>query len=151
MNIEQQKTSLNIMLADDDIDDCTFFEKALKEIPIATHLTIVHNGEQVMDFLAANTAHIPDVLFLDLSMPRKTGFECLIEIKEDEKLKNLPVVVFTTSYTRDISLELNLTNTLTKMGAQQYIRKPAGFEQLKSVLHQALIKVVETTGFSTEK
>ena len=85
---------------------------------------------------------LPDVLFLDLSMPRKTGFECLIEIKEDKKLEALDVVIFTTSFTQGLELELKLSNTLSSMGSQNYIRKPAGFEQLKHTLHQELIRVI---------
>jgi len=134
---------INILLADDDPDDCSFFEKALKDIPVATHFKNVNNGEVLMDYLIENPEHLPDVLFLDLSMPRKTGFECLIEIKEDKRFKAIPVVMFSTSFTRGIELEQSLMNTLSKMGALDYIRKPGDFEQLKHVIHQALIKVIE--------
>ena len=143
MKVNQLHTPLHILLADDDMDDRSFFEKALKEIPVATQLITVNNGEQLMDYLNEHSADLPDVLFLDLSMPRKTGFECLSEIKENEKLKDLPVVMFTTSFTRGIDFEQNLMNTLTRMGAQDYIRKPGDFEELKQVIHQALIKVIE--------
>ncbi len=142
MKINLQSAPLNILLADDDMDDRIFFEKALKEIPVSTMLRTVNNGEELMDYLTKNINLLPDVLFLDLSMPRKTGFECLAEIKENEKLKMLPVVMFTTSFTRGIDLEENLKNTLTRMGARDYIRKPGDFEEYKSVIHQALIKVM---------
>ena len=134
---------INILLADDDADDRLFFEKALKEIPIDTHFTTVNNGDQLMDYLVENAENLPDVLFLDLSMPRKTGFECLNEIKENEKLQALPVVMFSTSFTRGIEFEQNLINTLTRMGAMDYIRKPSGFEQLKQVIHESLLKLIE--------
>ena len=143
MNLDQQNASLNILLADDDLDDCSFFKKALLGIPIATNLTIVHDGEEVMEYLTANSKQLPDVLFLDLSMPRKTGFECLIEIKENVNLKDLPVVMFTTTLTKAVELDLKLASTLYSMGAQDYIGKPAGFEKLKHVLHLALIRVIE--------
>ena len=65
MNPNQQNAPLNILLADDDTDDRFFFDKALKEIPIATHLTTVHDGEQLMNYLSENSEHLPDVLFLD--------------------------------------------------------------------------------------
>lgn len=134
---------VNILLADDDTDDRCFFEKALREIPIDTHFNTVNNGEQLMEYLAENADNLPDVIFLDLSMPRKTGFECLMEIKEDEKLKDISVVMFSTSFTRGIELEQTLMNTLSKMGALDYIRKPGGFDQLKQVIHESLIKVIE--------
>lgn len=141
MNPVQLNAPFHILLADDDIDDRAFFEKVLKEIPIATVLKTVSNGELLMDYLIENSAALPDVLFLDLSMPRKTGFECLAEIKENKKLAALPVVMFTTSFTRGIDFEDNLMNTLLRMGATDYIRKPGNFEELKQVIYQVLIKV----------
>ncbi len=134
---------LNILLADDDPDDCFLFEKALKEIPIATHLTTVSNGEELMDYLLKNSMNLPNVLFLDLSMPRKTGYECLIEIKENKKLEAIPIIVFTTSIPSNIGAEVELSNTMVKLGAQDYVRKPIDFDQLKHVIHQALIRVIE--------
>ena len=138
---EPQKKTLNILLADDDTDDRFLFAKALKEIPIAAHLVMVHDGEQLMDYLNANTSKLPDIVFLDLSMPRKTGFECLSEIKESEKLKNLAVIVFTTSFASGIDFEQGLINTLSKIGAEEYIRKPNSFEELKKIISNILTKV----------
>lgn len=142
MNTEQQNTLLNILLADDDKDDRFFFEKALKDIPIATHITMVKDGEELMAYLEKNLEDLPDVIFLDLSMPRKNGFECLTEIKENEKLKHLRVVMFSTSYTRDKNYELGMINTLYKIGAADFIRKPDDFTQLKKIIHDSLIKVL---------
>lgn len=135
--------NINILLADDDTDDCFFFNEAIKELPLSTHLTIVSNGEQLMNYLFENSEHLPDVLFLDLNMPRKTGFECLAEIKENEKLKELIVVMFSTSYPREMSYEQNLINMLSRIGAYHYIRKPGDFPQLKEAIHHALTMVVE--------
>ena len=134
MNLKQ----LHILLADDDTDDRFFFNKALKEIPIATHLTTVHDGEELMNYLSENTENLPDILFLDLNMPRKTGFECLSEIKENKMLKELPVVMFSTSYPKDMNYERDIINTLLNIGAYDYIRKPGDFEQLKRAIHQAI-------------
>ena len=138
-----QNTPLNILLADDDMDDRFFFDNALKEIPIATTLKTVSNGEQLMEWLFEKVTDLPDVLFLDLSMPRKTGFECLAEIKENEKLKALPVIMFTTSFTRGIDFEDNLKKTLGRMGAMDYIRKPGDFEEFKQVINRALTGLIE--------
>ena len=134
---------LNIVLADDDTDDCSFFDKALKEIPIATNLTIIHDGEQLMKYLLRNSVHLPDVVFLDLSMPRKNGFECLDEIKESMQLKDLPVVMFSTSFPRDMNYEENMINLLLKIGAHDYIRKSVDFAQLRQVIHKTLAMVEE--------
>ena len=143
MKNNQPHTTLNILLADDDVDDRSFFEKALNEMPVATNLKTVHNGEQLMDYLAEHTSDLPDVLFLDLSMPRKTGFECLSEIKESQIFKNLTVIMLTTSFTRGLDLEDNLKTTLVRMGAHDYIRKPIEFEELKTVVYQTISRLIE--------
>ena len=143
MSQTRTTTPLTILLADDDIDDRHLFAEALKEIPIATQLSTVTNGEELMNYLLKKPMNLPDILFLDLSMPRKTGFECLYEIKNDENLKGLHVIMFTTSFVRGYELEQNLTNTLSGMGAEDYIRKPSGFEQLKHTLNEALIRAIE--------
>jgi len=133
---------LNVLLADDDIDDCNFFKKALEELQLFTDLKIVHDGEELMKYLDANSSNLPDILFLDLSMPRKTGFECLTEIKEDEKLKTLPVTVFTTSFSRGPDFEQHIAKLLNRIGAEDYIRKPGDFEQLKQIISR-VIKMVK--------
>ena len=143
MSTEPTITPFKILLADDDTDDRSFFEKALKQIPISTHLTSVHDGEQLMNYFSKNPENLPDILFLDLSMPRKTGFECLAEIKENDKLKNIPVFVFTTSFGHGIDFEQSLMNSVSKLGALEYIRKPGNIDQLKKVIHQSLLKVIE--------
>jgi len=141
MTTESAMITQHIILADDDLDDRFFFEKALKEIPIPNRLTTVRDGEELMNYLHANTDQLPDVLFLDLSMPRKTGFECLTEIKEDDRLKDLPVIMLSTSFPRDNKYEQNIISMLYTIGAMDYIRKPGNYEKLKEVIHTALIKL----------
>ncbi len=136
-------TVINILLADDDKDDRLFFENALKEITIPTQLKTVNDGEELMDYLGKSLEHLPDILFLDLSMPRKTGYECLTEIKENIKLKDIHVVVFSTSYSRDKVYELDLANKLFEIGAQNYIRKPGDFKQLRNIIELSLTKLLE--------
>ncbi len=135
-------TPLNILFADDDVDDRFFFDKALREIPIENLLKMVNDGEQLMDYLSGDLAQLPDVLFLDLSMPGKSGFECLAEIRENPKLKDMPVVMFSTSYTSDKNYEQSMIKVLYKMGAQDFIRKPGEFAKLKQEIHDALVKVM---------
>ena len=143
MKIRKQDTSINILLAEDDKDDRFFFEKALKEISIPTNLNTVNDGEELMEYLDKNIEHLPDILFLDLSMPRKTGFECLIEIKENIKLKEIQVIVFSTSFSRDTIYEKGLSDKLLKIGAQNYIRKPSDFAQLKNIIELSLTKLLD--------
>ena len=131
------RTPLNVLLADDDEDDCLFFKVALEDLSVDSCLTTVNNGEQLMRELNARTERLPDIIFLDLNMPRKPGFECLREIKQDEKLKCLTVIVYTTSLDRDVM------DLLYENGAQHYIRKPGDFNQLKKVISKA-IKIAGT-------
>ena len=128
---------LHIILADDDIDDCHFFKTALETLPLATSLTIVNDGEELISYLLNNVDKLPHVLFLDINMPRKNGFECLYEIKHHDKLKDLPVVMFSTSNAQD------QINILFKTGADLYIRKPGNFTQLVQVIHHALPMAAE--------
>jgi CheY-like chemotaxis protein len=123
---------LNILLADDDHDDCLFFKKALESLVLRTHLTIVNDGEQLMDYLTGNSDNLPDILFLDLSMPRKNGLECLSEIMKSEKLNGISLVMLSTSNSKET------INQVFKMGANVYIHKPGDFAQLKQVIHHAL-------------
>jgi CheY-like chemotaxis protein len=127
-----QSHPLQLLLADDDDDDCFLFEEALSEIPVPTQLTTVHDGEQLMQLLTKTTDDLPHVLFLDLNMPRKNGFQCLNEIKQNEKLKNLAVVIFSTSCQDAVADQLYIS------GAQHYICKPNNFAQLKKLIHQVL-------------
>jgi len=128
---------LNILLADDDTDDCIFFKEALGELLISTDLTAVHDGEQLMQLVKNGIGELPHVLFLDLNMPRKNGFECLSEIKLSEKLNKLPVIIFSTSFEQDV------VNKLYKSGAQYFIRKPSEFTEFKKIIQKSLILIAQ--------
>jgi CheY-like chemotaxis protein len=138
------KQPLNILLADDDKDDRLFFEKALAEIPIATHLTTVNDGEELMDYLEKNIDNLPDVIFLDLNMPRKNGYESLVEISENENLKDIAVVILSTSFPQDRNYELGTIRHLFKLKARVFIRKPRDFALLKQVILHAIAMTTES-------
>jgi CheY-like chemotaxis protein len=121
-----------LLLADDDIDDCFFFREALEELPFTSKLSTVNDGVELMRFLTGKSNNLPDMLFLDLNMPRKTGYECLSEIKQHETLKNLPVIIISTSFEHEV------VNLLYKNGADFYLRKPGDFSILKQHIHQAI-------------
>ncbi len=132
-----QINQLNILLADDDTDDCLFFKDAVTVFIPPGNFKAVHDGEQLMQWLDNETNKLPDMIFLDLNMPRKNGFECLAEIKQHEKLKSMPVVIFSTS---NVHEEIN---AVFKTGADVYIRKPRSFEQLVKVIQHALCMATE--------
>ena len=133
MNVEK----LTILLADDDKDDCLFFEDAINDLAQSTNFTAVHDGEQLMQLLSNETNKLPHVLFLDLNMPRKNGFECLEEIKHNRKLKALPVVVFSTSFEQEV------VNRLYDNGAQYFIRKPSEFSLYKKIILHTLTLIMQ--------
>ena len=127
------KPKYNLLLADDDTDDCTFFKDALEDLPISTTLITVSDGVQLMKYLIDTSPdNLPDILFLDLNMPRKNGFECLTEIKTINKLEQLPVIIFSTS------LDMNIVDLLYEKGAIYYIQKPAEYSKLRKVVLDAL-------------
>lgn len=138
-------TPLNLLLADDDADDCMFFKEALEDLPFSASLNTVNDGDQLMSLLTTKSTILPDILFLDLNMPRKTGFDCLIEIKHNEKLKSLPVIVYSTSLDHDV------VNLLYEKGAHYYIRKPGDFTDLKKVILEALTLASEMNFKKTSK
>jgi CheY-like chemotaxis protein len=130
---------IRLLLADDDADDRMFFKDALEELPVSSLLNSVNNGDQLMKLLKNESTTLPDILFLDLNMPRKTGFECLDEIKRNEKLKSLQVIIYSTS------LDHEVVNLLYEKGAHRYIRKPGDFSSLKKVIHEAIITVLQNS------
>ena len=126
---------LNVLLADDDQDDCYFFQQALNTLELSCHLKTVRDGEQLMEYLYQYADSLPDVLFLDLNMPRKNGSQCLLEIKKNDKLKALPVVIYSTS------LNETIADVLYSQGAHYYIQK-CEFAQLKILLRKVLTKMI---------
>ncbi|UWX54394.1 response regulator [Maribacter litopenaei] len=119
-------------MADDDSDDRAFFSDALSEIPISTSIEEFSNGVDLMSFLLNKENKIPDVIFLDLKMPMMDGFECLSDIRDLDSLKNIPVVIYSTSFhQKDV-------DRLKEMGATLYLKKPSSFNQLKTLLHKCL-------------
>jgi CheY-like chemotaxis protein len=128
---------LNVLLADDDLDDRYFFEKALKTVPIPTRLATVEDGEALMTYLNAHSENLPDVLFLDLNMPRKNGSECLIEIKQNERLSQLIVIIHSTS------MHEQLADRLYHQGAHYYIQK-TNITDLKNKLNVVFAHMAES-------
>lgn len=123
-----------IYLADDDDDDRTMFVEALLEIDSNVIVTQAEDGKQLMDILNTQPDPLPEIIFLDINMPKLDGFECLEEIKQDTKLKKLNVIMLSTS---------NDPETIKKaynLGATFYAVKPNSFDGLKSLIKNVLQK-----------
>ena len=123
---------IEILLVEDSPSDAEFTAEALKEAKVRNHLSLVEDGVQAMEFLHRQGRYTqaprPDLIMLDLNLPRKDGREVLAELKADEKLKTIPVVVLTTSSAeQDVLRAYNLH-------ANCYITKPVDFNQFLEVV-----------------
>lgn len=117
-----------ILLAEDDEDDRQFFREAIERMKLNTILEMVTDGVFLIDYLKNNPEKRPHLLFLDLNMPRKGGFECLEEIRKDMNIQDLPIAIYSTSNASSDMEEA------FRLGANIYIRKPSDFEQLKKII-----------------
>ena len=122
-------------MADDDPDDRLLTREAFDESRLKNELYFVEDGEDLMNYLHRKgkyeteiTAPKPGLILLDLNMPRKDGREALKEIKADEKLRRIPIVVLTTS-----AAEEDIISSY-ELGVSAYIRKPVTFDGLISVI-----------------
>ena len=122
------KDYIHIILADDDEDDRMLFTDAFGELRINTKVNTFNDGVELMDYLNAPDSILPNVLFLDLNMPKKNGIECLYEIKQDARFNDIAIAIFSTS-----SSEEHIEETFVQ-GANIYIKKPSDFTTLKKVL-----------------
>lgn len=126
---------ITILMADDDPDDRLLVQEAFEENHLINNLETVEDGEELMDFLHrrgkfVNNTITPGLILLDLNMPRKSGLEALKEIKSDEKLRRLPVVILTTSKAEeDIIRSYDL-------GVNSFIVKPVTFDSLVELIKE---------------
>ncbi len=123
--------SQSILLVDDDGDDQVLFVDALSLVNSNIECNIVNNGLEALLSLRSKTP-IPDIIFLDLNMPKMNGYECLAEIKNEVRLRHIPVVIYSTSKT-DSDKQLTL-----EMGAKYFFTKPGDFTALMKELGRIL-------------
>jgi CheY-like chemotaxis protein len=125
---------VQILLVEDSPSDVAMTLAALREGHILNDIHVAGDGELAMDFLRRRGKHRdaprPDLILLDLNLPKKDGREVLAEVKADDDLRAIPVVVLTTS--TDESDVLHSYN----LHANSYVRKPLGFEQFLAVVQQ---------------
>ncbi len=136
--------AIEILLVEDDPGDVRLTREALKGSKLRNNLHIVEDGEEAMEFLRKEgvfaDAPRPDIILLDLNLPRKDGREVLEEIKEDSDLRRIPVVVLTTSESdEDILISYNLH-------ANCYITKPVEMKQFLQI-----VKTIEGFWFTIVK
>jgi CheY-like chemotaxis protein len=124
-----------ILLAEDDPDDSYLIGEAIDESQVAARLFVVQDGEELLDYLYRRGQYAdeeawprPNLILLDLNMPRKSGREALAEIKADESLNQIPVVVLTTS-----KADEDLASSYAS-GASGFVSKPVSFHELRELM-----------------
>jgi CheY-like chemotaxis protein len=123
---------VQILLVEDNLGDVRLTREALKEARIRNHLNTVADGVEAMAFLRRegryHDALAPDLILLDLNLPRKNGWEVLEEVKSDKRFRHIPIVILTTSRAeRDIVESYRLQ-------ANAYVTKPVDLEQFLNVV-----------------
>lgn len=118
------KENISLLIVEDDADDRKLFIDAVKEIDNTIDCNIAKDGQYALEILNDPIMPLPDFIFLDLRMPRVNGHKFLMEIKKNERLKGIPVVIYTTS--REISDSIELKQS----GAFHFMSKPSNPEEI---------------------
>ena len=118
------KENMSFLIVDDDADDRMLVIESVREIDETIECKIARNGEQALELLRNIEVPLPNFIFLDIRMPRLNGKKCLFEIKNDERLKHIPVIIYTTSKAVEESKELRA------MGAFHFISKPRNADEI---------------------
>ncbi|WP_127138785.1 response regulator [Flagellimonas oceanensis] len=135
MKIQSAQTGaqiLNIALADDDEDDRQFFQDAIEDISIKTKLSLLNDGQELMDYLNLPNVVLPNLVFLDLNMPIKNGMQCLKEIRANADLDKVCIAIYSTSCS-----ENDIEDTFVN-GANIYLNKPNNFNKLRDSIEKVL-------------
>ncbi|MES2567769.1 MAG: response regulator [Bacteroidota bacterium] len=132
MNNKMDSKPINILLVEDNPGDIRLTKEAFKDGRIHNELNVVMDGEEAIFYLKKEgqyaSAKTPDIILLDLNLPKKDGREVLAEIKTDPKLMRIPVIILTTS-----SAQVDIVNTYSNH-ANCYIMKPVDFNQFLDVV-----------------
>jgi CheY-like chemotaxis protein len=122
-----------LMVVEDDVDDRLYFCNAVKEIDAAYECLEAWNGAQAIQILR-KAKQLPEFIFLDINLPLMDGLDCLEKIKEDEQLKNIPVIIYSTS-----QYQKNYDYT-RELGASYFITKPKDINKLPQLIIEAMEK-----------
>lgn len=127
---------LRLLLVEDNVADARLAIEALRECTVATHVTVVSDGLQALAYLRREGQNakvaLPDLVLLDLNLPKKDGREVLVAIKADEALKHLPVIIFSSS---DADQDVLFAY---RHGASSYLIKPHALDSYFSLLQECI-------------
>jgi CheY-like chemotaxis protein len=123
-----------VLVVDDDEDDRDLFCTALREIDPSVTCIHAKDGQEALLGLRLNQFPTPNLIFIDLNMPRINGFQCLKELKKDRALKSIPVAMYTTSKIKEHKEECE------RLGAAHFITKPTSFTELCKIISDIMAK-----------
>ena len=125
---------LSILLVDDDVEDQEIFLDAIKEVDPLVHCFCAADGEDALKLLGTEAIVKPDLVFIDLNMPKLNGKQLLLELKRSDNLKDIPVIMYSTFFgEKDIE-------EITEFGAVHYLLKATKFNDLCDALRYILSK-----------
>jgi len=128
--VDYTSSPFSVLLADDDDSDRILFKDAIQQLDLKISLEMVDSGDELMKHLSDTKKNLPDFIFLDLNMPKKNGFECLQEMRNNERLKKVSVIIYSaSSKLEDIHEALN-------KGANLYFSKSSTFQELVNRLQR---------------
>lgn len=126
------KNCITLFLADDDQDDCLLFTEALAELSLPVILTVFNDGEALLKAMSPDSDLVPDLVFLDMNMPKKNGLECLGMIRAEKTFSGTSVVILSTF------VDEKMARSVMEMGANGLFRKPSNYADLKKTLQKTL-------------
>lgn len=132
--LQAMEPKRRFFIVDDDIDDQDLFIEAVNEVDSSIECMSASNCEEALDLLKNKRISLPDMIFLDLNMPRLNGKQCLAELKRESHLRNIPVIIYSTS-----SEKRDIEET-TRLGAAHFLTKPNKFEELCKALSFVVAK-----------
>ena len=121
-----------VLLIDDDQDDSELFKEAIEEVNPEISFHHIEDGKQAIRELIDKKTITPDLIFLDINLPRLSGWECLKQFKGEGHLNNIPIIIYSTSS------QSKEKETASRLGAAGFITKPDDYLELKSVLQKVL-------------
>lgn len=128
---------MNILLIEDNIGDVIMIQQALEESEFLFNLNTVHNGEIALAYLKQyEEIPVPDLILLDINLPRKDGFQVLEEIKRIDSLKEVPVIIVTSSSDNEDKL------TAESLGARGFLTKPINYQEYMAQLREIMNRVL---------
>ena len=139
-NLSNNIQDLLILVAEDDSDDCEIFHEVVSETGKNIKCKFVHDGEsllQMLNKMAASDARLPDLIVLDVNMPRMDGKEALRRLKKIDRIKDVPVVTLTTSN------DAKLKNEMEQLGSCAFYTKPHTINEFKEMVTKMLAEGLE--------